>query len=906
MTEKIFELLACVRAIKYQKGGRGIESLTLSVEGLHDPDGACAAGGEGARLICGPPGELFFPVRRGDSVHAMVVAKQQKISPTKSKVTYALHPGGVGSGGEDFDEPSGEYVMPPRIVIPETLDRIRAFLTDLGNMNNNKIDLFMNLLTLEARKSACAQSRAGGEIVESDVFIFMCEEAAKLATSVQHHESRDVAKQLSKYERVTLLARSEMARVFTSFYRDIVLRLFYVAGLTKADILKCCTGDMTIMRAYQILYSNPYKLLKLTIPKCEQVCALLRIELREDVVEAASIARAIVAMTERNRDSAVSGQEAMDELGENLTRHAKNLSEYGIVYDQEVKCLYQRTQLEAEKFLGSWIARMSRAAGPFAGTEVGNAIEQLKRCPENLATLASEGANATSAFAKELQNLREDQRRAVLGACSHGFCVLSGRGGTGKTTVIGTIVRQFEAMKIPYALCSFTGKAVTRIHAAVGRPAYTIHSILKKNMSFLPTSMDTEPKMPVAIVIDEISMVTTELVYLLLRRVPKLAMLVVVGDMEQLPTIDAGAFMREVLASRVPESEDVHGFDREKRGVSVPNAPGERVPLYHLTENARAISDDGFSALHANVSAINEMPELFSERFHFQTSKRFKVLNGEMRALVDLLRKFRAQGIDVEKLGIVTPYNATTLAVNALVREIMFPETMELGAEEVTSHGEKWFVGARVMHLRNNHTHEVMNGEEGIIVDFVKDYANSETLIVVEYEDFVKSRARPHSLLVGFTPTYITPARRAARPVRYIAYANRPDEKNSSDSEASIALDFSPSVLEKVLKGSDEKEKTTRVEPIHAGDIDISFCATVHKYQGSERDHIIAFFPSHAANARMITREIVNVAITRARKSVTVIGNINDVERGACVPSPARLANLKWQIARAFEREINK
>src|SRR5690606_35547925 len=147
--------------------------------------------------------------------------------------------------------------------------------------------------------------------------------------------------------------------------------------------------------------------------------------------------------------------------------------------------------------------------------------------------------------------LAAQQRRAVAAAMTDKCVVVTGGPGVCKTTIVRAIVTLLAAKRRRVELAAPTGRAAKRLSESTGSPAVTLHRLLE----FQPQTGGFErgPDRPLevdAVVVDEVSMVDVELFRALIRAVPPAAQLVLVGDVDQLPSVGPGAVLADVIASR--------------------------------------------------------------------------------------------------------------------------------------------------------------------------------------------------------------------------------------------------------------------------------------------------------------------------------------------------------------------
>lgn len=145
------------------------------------------------------------------------------------------------------------------------------------------------------------------------------------------------------------------------------------------------------------------------------------------------------------------------------------------------------------------------------------------------------------------------QAEAVKEAVTNGLTVITGGPGTGKTTTINTIIRYFEMEHMDIFLAAPTGRAAKRMSETTGMEARTIHRMLEVNGGVEGSGgferNEDHPLEADVIIIDEMSMVDISLMYALLRAVAEGTRLILVGDVDQLPSVGPGSVLRDMIAS---------------------------------------------------------------------------------------------------------------------------------------------------------------------------------------------------------------------------------------------------------------------------------------------------------------------------------------------------------------------
>lgn len=278
---------------------------------------------------------------------------------------------------------------------------------------------------------------------------------------------------------------------------------------------------------------------------------------------------------------------------------------------------------------------------------------------------------------------------------------------THNTTCINQIVHNLELRGISYAICAFVGKAVARIREVTKKknPA-TIHRLIqntKRDVSDKKWSQ-FEKDIPLNnyehVIIDEASMVTTELIYDFLQSYPDVKRITFVGDVNQLEPIGWGSLFHQMLKS-------------------------ETIPTYRLTTNYRVYTADGERdgvILNANA-LVNHVPEF---PFEYIPTSNFNVIEGPIEMVFDILKGCFAASVKADQIVILSPYTACLNQLN-----VGFQDIYNTGARYVIDHkGRKFMVGDRVMLNSNDADIGVFNGESGFIKDvsdvaILVDFANS-------------------------------------------------------------------------------------------------------------------------------------------------------------------------------------
>ncbi|MDA0747345.1 MAG: ATP-dependent RecD-like DNA helicase, partial [bacterium] len=283
------------------------------------------------------------------------------------------------------------------------------------------------------------------------------------------------------------------------------------------------------------------------------------------------------------------------------------------------------------------------------------------------------------------------QKQALEKALSHSLLVLTGGPGTGKTTTMKGLISLLEARGKKIALAAPTGRAAKRMSEATGREAKTLHRLLK----FSPREMAFEhnfenPLEFDAILVDEVSMVDVVLMNSLLRAVPLSASVVLVGDVDQLPSVGPGNVLKDTIASGVVEVVSLNEIFRQaQESQIVVNAHSIRAGEFPEVRNTRE-SDFFFIEEEDPAEVAKTVCGLCKTR---------------------LPHTYGLDGVD--DIQVLTPmYRGETGASN-LNRALQ--DTLNPNGQELQRGNMLFRVGDKVMQIRNNYDKNVFNGDIGRI-----------------------------------------------------------------------------------------------------------------------------------------------------------------------------------------------
>lgn len=659
------------------------------------------------------------------------------------------------------------------------------------------------------------------------------------------------------------------------WHKNWTLRRLYLLGLTNYEINACHLSHDEI---YDQCIENPFKLAPISIDKCISILSSMNrpTENERKTFEAEKFCGEIVRKIYSHLNSGWIGTPLWilkKEYPQAFTALAPYLCQnYKVVIEHDT--VYLHYPHKVEKFVAEYINKLIIASatarekelldeknGSLTRDSKINAVDS-SRCEStrNDQKIQSEvdskeariDTKHCSIVPSKLDQpylcstLTQEQKNAILGALKHKICIVSGGAGTGKTKIIGEIVNNLKIRGIKCITCSFTGKAVARLQFFLKDASYTMDRLIcrYKGMQFDH------------LIIDECSMVTTELFYRFIMAFPGNYSITLVGDINQLPPIGWGTMMRELIAT--------------KRIPTYMLTLNQRIIQHHLdTTNEPIINSDAAPSeekfkrvILENADRLIDPTRSLARSLKFIDGDGFYQLEGDTDVIEKIIHALHDQKISTDRFAIICPYKEPLKNLNEIVQYIYFKPPNNISPpSELSKHyrdkkGHLWCVGDRVMMLGNNYGINVMNGDEGTLMSI--DCKG----VVVRFKD-----GADHLFL-------------------YEAEKQRPGNKSENKEEDHWAGD-----------------------ELTIDQITQSFAATIHKMQGSEYEFIILYIPRRSLNkeikSNFININLLYTGITRTRRSIWIVGDTDTIEAATTKTVPKRMDNLCKRLTDMKDNKVD-
>jgi hypothetical protein len=740
----------------------------------------------------------FFPIEEGDSVYGV------------------------------FSKMSGQRVFSsmPFVQISVDKDSIkRCFITALRGTGFGEVMADKLYLSLQDSAKMC------GYVEERDISVSQVPSSAVIAymssVSMKYVETKN-EDFIVNFKLGTGLKEYQIKKLLEWWHRKRSLRRLHLFGINNTEIKACCKG---IDKIYEICMSNPFRLAPIALEKGQRILYSMNKEVDEVDLLCGKINHFIYEKLIQNRWPSVPHfvlnklypiyQAYKDELEEN----------YDLKFDTVGRCIYGyfSYSYEVETYVTEYLDKL------------------IKRTVNVYKKLIEEDTAEVETNTYIMKTLTDEQKLAIQGGLEHHVSLITGSAGTGKSNTVREIVNNLEIRQIPYCIASFTGKAVSRVNQILKKKgiAATLDRLIAK-----PPTVKFK-----YLIIDEISMVTTELFYRFIRTFTHSYRIIFIGDENQLPPISWGNLL--------------YGIKRS-----------ERIPTFRLTENKRIMNGNiNDSIILGNANKLIDEDRLINikknqsvEPIFFSEGDGFLQLDEPIEFVKDLIQQHKDQGVSENELVILSPYNENLKELNEYVQSVYFLKNkVKTYVNVVDNEKTLYCVGDRVMMLHNNYDINVMNGTEGIVKKILLpgEEGKKDGGLYVDFSVFVNNEFETKDEDVFFSFKCNVDEK---------AYANPIQRKGGKMGEA-------------------VENEEIEINELNVSHIAHSFAITINKSQGSEYKFVIIYVGRKKNLSENYVSNFLNLnrlytAITRTIKFCFLIGDPAVISAATCKVEMCKYDNL--------------
>ncbi|MCR5720435.1 MAG: ATP-dependent RecD-like DNA helicase [Lachnospiraceae bacterium] len=617
---------------------------------------------------------------------------------------------------------------------------------------------------------------------------------------------------LAEVKGISLRKAKEIAEV-TEKKRDLRNAMIFLAGYGVSNNLAVKIYNRYEDALYGIIKENPYKLFEdiegVGFKTADDIAAKIGLSFDSDYRITCGVVYTLMCAAQ-DGNCYLPKEKLLEEASQILGVSSQRIEELIPNMVMDKKIVVKKEKIFAPMFYYSELnsARMLRELNVYI--------------PE-----ASTGEDALiSAKLKRIESrlgmeTDEDQLEAVKQSIKNGLFIISGGPGTGKTTIINILIKYFEEEGLEVSLAAPTGRAAKRMSEATGYEAKTIHRLLELTNSLEESGQKAKfnrdannPLESDVIIIDEMSMVEIMLFNSLLKAIIPGTRLIMVGDVNQLPSVGPGQVLKDLIDSGAYPSVKLNRIYRQSATSDI-------------VLNAHKIKEG------SPIKADNK-----SQDFFFLERNDINVIYKHMIMLIkEKLPKYvEATPFDIQ---VLTPMKKGALgceSLNSILQEHLNPPSPS--KREITGKNCIFREGDKVMQIKNNYQLEWQTlSEYGVLIDSGVGVFNGDMGVIKKIHE---------------AASVVTVVFDDMREVEY-----------------SLAL------LE---------------------ELELAYAITIHKSQGSEYPAVV--MPLLGGPRMLLNRNLLYTAVTRAKKSVVILGskqtvsnmidNVSDFQRYTALPERIR------------------
>ncbi len=484
--------------------------------------------------------------------------------------------------------------------------------------------------------------------------------------------------------------------------------------------------DLLGVNAIQEIESNPYVLIDIARVDFRQI-DIMALKLGIDQTNIKRVQSGIkyaLLRSTSNGHSCVLKHELLDFVAKLLDIEYEIIENYMINLQMKNEIFMEKQEEGEYIYLYSYYA---------TEVNIANRIRKLQKS-ENMKKISDIKTELKLIENKSDIDLSDKQKEAVELVNDNNVVIITGGPGTGKTTVIKTIIDIYEAKEKKVVLCAPTGRAAKRITETTGREASTLHRLLEigkideNPMNNNAERFESSPIDADIVIIDEVSMVDMFLINYVLKSIYQGTKLILVGDKDQLSSVGPGTVLKDFI-----ESESIATVNLEK--IFRQAAQSKIILNAHKVNNGEIFI----------AEQSNEENNIKDDFFYIKESIQEKMLSQVISLCTGRLKKYGDYDF-FQNIQVLTPTKKGMLGTKELNQSLqIYLNPHKEGKIEVNSMGAIYRIGDRVMQIKNNYEiyweksdlpkkemgHGVFNGEIGTIINIYP----KEKQIEIKFDD---------------------------------------------------------------------------------------------------------------------------------------------------------------------------